>query len=79
MLEEKIDISKNIIVQTNVGELCMLFMDINHIVGIVYLKIQGHFTHETESPLPVIGGKGRVGLSSLHPLLEGPMECVNAR
>ena len=50
MLEGKIDISNNIIVQTNVGELCMLFMDINHIVGIVYLKMQGHFTHETESP-----------------------------
>ena len=42
-----------IIVQTSVGGLCMLFPVISHIVGMVYLKNQGHFTHETESPWPL--------------------------
>ena len=42
-------------------------------------KAKGHFTHETESPShysssTLIGGKGGASSSSLHTMLEGPME-----
>src|ERR1700738_3936971 len=38
------------------------------------LRAHDHYTSST-----LIGGKGRVGPSSLHTTLEGPMEYVNAR
>jgi hypothetical protein len=38
------------------------------------LRARDHYTSNT-----LIGGKGRVGPSSLHTTLEGPMEYVNAR
>ena len=38
------------------------------------LKARDHYTSST-----LIGGKGGAGPSSLHTMLEGPMEYVNAR
>ena len=41
-----------------------------------HMRLRAH-EHYTSSTL--IGGKGRVGPSSLHTTLEGPTEYVNAR
>ena len=48
--------------------------------------LKGHFLHETESPRRdhntssiIIGGKGGAGPSSLHTMLEGRTESMNAR
>ena len=38
------------------------------------LRARDQYTSST-----LIGGKGGAGSSSLHTMLEGPMECMNAR
>jgi len=53
-------------------------------IGIsMFMRAQGHFIHETESPdhytsSTLIGGEGGAGPSLLHTSLEGPIEYLNA-